>query len=114
MGEMDRNGGKWGKWREMGGVISGIAHGIWVVEGCGGMWLSKLGREWEKNGENNGRTRVRNTHFSQSLFSHVPGGRRSSPQSPLLKPAHALTNEKMGLFATPGHSLPRRLLRMLA
>ena len=38
IGEMERkmgaNGGKWGKM----GEIEGIAHGMWVVEGCGGMW----------------------------------------------------------------------------
>ena len=53
---------KWGKWAEMedNGEIAGIAHGMRVVEGCGGMWWRKMGQKmgekWEKNGIN--------THFS--------------------------------------------------
>ena len=48
MGEMGENGGKWGKLEENGekwrgnGEIAGIEHGMWVVEGCGGMWLRKM------------------------------------------------------------------------
>ena len=33
------------------GEIAGIARGMWVVEGRGGMWLRKMGQEWDKNGE---------------------------------------------------------------
>ena len=40
----------WGEWGEIGrtgggGVweIAGIAHGMWVVEGCRKMWLRKMG-----------------------------------------------------------------------
>ena len=68
MGEMEGNGGKLGgngeNWREMGGKLreigelSGIPHGMWVVEGCGMMWLRKMGQNERKMGQN--------THFSQS------------------------------------------------
>ena len=34
----------------MGGGIAGTAHGMRVVEGCGGMWLRKMGQKWENNG----------------------------------------------------------------
>ena len=33
-GEMEENRGKWGG-RD--GEMAGIAHGMWAVEGCGGM-----------------------------------------------------------------------------
>ena len=82
-------GQKWGKWgemekkgverRKMGGMV-GIAHRMWVVEGCSGMWLRKMGQKCE-------------TNFSQSHFPHfflrrskiVPTIRfvqTSSPHSP--------------------------------
>ena len=74
---MEKNGEKWRK-MEGNGKIVVIAQGMWVVEGCGGMRLRKMGEIWEKNGRKMGR----NTHFSQSQFPHFPGGRRSSPQFP--------------------------------
>ena len=40
-GEMGGNGGN--------GEMAGIAHMMWVVEGCGGMWLRKMRGKWEKN-----------------------------------------------------------------
>ena len=45
MGEMGGNGGKWGG----NGEVAGIAQGMWVVEGCCGMWLRGRGGKWEKN-----------------------------------------------------------------
>ena len=60
----------------MGRGDSGQSTGMWVVEGCGGMWLRKMGGKWEKNGGEMGP----NTHFSQS---HIPHFRRSSLQFPL-------------------------------
>ena len=72
MGEMEKNGGKWGEMGENGGKweIAGIAHRMWVVEGCGGMWLRKMGQKWE----NNRRKMGQNTHFSQSHFPRFSGG----------------------------------------
>ena len=50
---MEKTGGKWGEWGEMGGngEIAGMAHGMWVVEGCGGMWLKEIGQHGRKMGE---------------------------------------------------------------
>ena len=54
------NGGKWREMEENGGKsrTTGVnGGGGWensgrstVVEGCGGMWLRKMGGKWEKNG----------------------------------------------------------------
>ena len=59
-------GGMGGKGGGGYGEIAVISHGMWVVEGCGGMWLRglgqngrKLGETWEKHG----------TKYPQS---HVP------------------------------------------
>ena len=99
-GRLGANGGKWlkvggngEKWGGMGGnwEISDIVHGMWVVEGCGRMWLRKLRRKWMKNGRKTGR----NTHFSQSHFPRCSGGRRSSLQFPLGKISSLLVNGKM-------------------
>ena len=58
------------------GEVEGIAHGMGVVEGCGGMRLRKPG---QKNATKMGRTMGgkmgRNTHFSQSHLPHFPGHR---------------------------------------
>ena len=43
---MEENGGKWGG----DGEIAVIAHGMWVVEGCGGICLREMGEDWEKKG----------------------------------------------------------------
>ena len=32
------------------GEMVGIEHEMWVVEGCGGVWLKKMGLKWDKNG----------------------------------------------------------------
>ena len=55
-GNGDKLGGMGGNGDQI-GEISGIAHGMWVVEGCSGMWLRKLGEKckkmrgkWEENG----------------------------------------------------------------
>ena len=96
-------GGNAEKWWEMGGdgKRSVIAHGMWVVEGCG--------EKWDENGRKTGR----NTHFSQSHF--FPFSRRSKtfPAVPFVKISAPHLQRKMGIFATHRHSLPRRLLRML-
>ena len=75
------------------------------------MWLRKMGgpkrgQRWDKDGTKTGR----DTHFSQSHFPHCSGGRRSSPHQIQLT---ALTDGKMGLFATHQRTPPRRLMRML-
>ena len=44
-----KGGGMGGKWGGH-GEVAGIAHGMWIVEGCGGMRWRKLGPKWEKNG----------------------------------------------------------------
>ena len=41
-----KNGEKWGEI----GEISGMAHGMWVVEGCDRMWSRKMRPKWEENG----------------------------------------------------------------
>ena len=41
------NWGKWGKWRGN-GEMAVIAHGMRVVEGCGGMWSRKMGEKWNE------------------------------------------------------------------
>ena len=101
MGEMGGNmggggGGKGGNWIKMGGngggdgKIAVIAQGMWVVEGCGGMWFG-----------GNGTKMGRNTHFSQCHSPHLSGGRGSSPSVPFVKTQRtAPTDGKMGIFAT--------------
>ena len=74
VGEIEKNGGNW---RIMGWGKAGKAQGMWVEEGCGRMWLKKMGEKWEKNGRKMGR----DTPFSH--FPHSSGGRRCSPQFPL-------------------------------
>ena len=83
--ENEGNGGKWG--------AAGIAHGMWVVEGCGGMWLRKMGQKWEEN-------RMSYPFFTV-LFSRFSGGRNSSPQFPLYKSAHRTHRRNNG---DSGHS----------
>ena len=68
-GEREKNGGG-GLGAD--GETWGTAPGMWVVEGCGRMWLRKMGRNWERNGrkwDEQGRKMGRNTHFP-----HFPGG----------------------------------------
>ena len=43
-GGMEENGEEWGGK----GEIAVIAHGMLVVEGCGRMWLRKMGGKWRK------------------------------------------------------------------
>ena len=45
MGEMEGNGGNGGKLGWGVGETAGIAHGMWIVEGCGGMWWRKMGQK---------------------------------------------------------------------
>ena len=71
---MDKNGGEWG---EIGG-ISGIAHGMWVVEGCRGMWLRRM----EKTGRKMGETWDEIPIFHSPFFP-FPGGQRCSSQFPV-------------------------------
>ena len=76
MGEMGGKGGRNGGGAE---EIAGIAHGMWVVEGCGGMRLRKMGPKWGGGGEW-GENGTKYTHFSWCHFPHFSGGRRPSPQ----------------------------------
>ena len=61
MGGNGKAGEKWGDVGGEYGEIAGTAHGMWVVEGRGGMWLREI---WDKNGRKTGQ----NTHFSQPPF----------------------------------------------
>ena len=106
-----KNGG--GGW-EGNGEIAGIAHGMWVVEGCGGMWLRKMGEmggKWEENGRKMGE----NTHLSP-IFPFTPFFWRSKvfPTIPFVNTSspHSMT-EKWESFATHRHSPPRWPVRML-
>ena len=73
------------------GEMAGIAHRMWLVEGCGGMWLKKLGEKWEKNGSKMGRDTPFLTvpfcpFFRRSkIFPTVPFTKISSPHSPTEK-----------------------------
>ena len=105
MGEMEKNGGEMGG----NGELAGIAHGVWVVEGCGVMWSRKMGQ--------NGTTLGEKWHEIPIFHSSI------SPMFPEVEdPLHsslcrnqftALTDGKMGMFATHRHSPPQRLVRML-
>ena len=95
MGEMEKNG-----------EIAGIAHGMWVVEGYGGMWLRKMGGKWEESG----------TKYPFSSSPNFPIFLKAEdlPLSSLCNnQLTALTDGKKGLFAVHRHSPPRRLMRML-
>ena len=100
MGEMEENGGGGEKWGKRGGKLgrngemAGIAHGVWVVEGCGGMWLGKTGQnrrkmrgKWDKNGTKYPFFTVPFPPFFQGLkiFPTVPFVNISSPHSPTEK-----------------------------
>ena len=103
---MEGDGGKWGgNGGEMGGWGMGIAHGMWVVEGCGGMWLRKTGQKGKENGKKNGRKWEEmggNTHFSLSYFSLFLPEVEDLPHSSLCKnQLTALTDGKMAIVATP-------------
>ena len=97
-GEMEKNG-----------EVAGTAHGMWVVEGCGGMWVRKTGEEGKKNG-------------TTYPFFTVPfsGGRRSPPTIPFVKQPTALTDGKIGTLRGLGiricaaTSRPTGLSRRLA
>ena len=98
MGEMENIGGEWGR----NGEMVGIAHGTWVVEGGGGVWLRKMGGNGTKC-----------PFFTVPLS---PIFRRSQifPHNSTCKTQlTALTDGKMGFFATHRHPPPRRLVQML-
>ena len=77
------------------GEILGIAHGMWVVEGCGRMWLRKMRQKWEKNGT--------------KQWDLLPIFALCKNQ------LTTLTDEKMGIFFLPltYTQPPRRLVEML-
>ena len=94
---MEENGGKRGGIGEIGGngEIAGIAHGTWVVEGCGGMRLrtmgQKMGEKWEKNGTKYPFFTAPFLPFSRRswIFPTAPFVNISSPHSPAEKWASA-------------------------
>ena len=122
---MGGNGGKWGKWRKMGGdegkwgggwrkmggnggkwgggdgEMAGIAHGTRVVEGCGGMRWRKTGPKWG--------TKYPIFHGPISR-PRSPEGEAPPPSSLCKRPLAALTDGKTGILATHPRS-PRRLAR---
>ena len=77
------------------------------------MWLRKMRQKWDKNGTKVGDRWDRTPIFSKShfpIFLEV----EDPPYSSLCKnQLTALTDEKMGIFATHRISPPRRLVRML-
>ena len=87
------NGGEWGgvggmggKWGGMGGGWMGAMGIKWGIINRSGWTMQEQLPEWDENwGEmgGNGTNKGRNTHFSQSRYTHFPGGQRPSPQSPL-------------------------------
>ena len=109
-GGMGGIGGKSGKGGEMGGGVAGIAQGMWGVEGCGGMWLRKMGHQKGENWEEKGRQMGRNIHFSQSHCPRFSGGRRTSPSRLCKHQPTARADGKLGLLATHRRSPPRRML----
>ena len=102
MGKMEENGGKWG---------GNVGHSTRDV-GCGGLWrdaaeeVGQKGRKWEKTG----------TKYPFFTVPFSPFSRRSKsfPTVSFVKKNQltALTDGKVGIFATHGHSPPRRLVRM--
>ena len=101
-GENWRNvGGNGGK-RGRNGEVTGMAHGMRVVEGCGGMWLRKMGQKWDE-------IPIYHSPISP-IFPEVEGLSHSSLCKNQL---NALTDEKMRLFVTHRHSPPRRVVRVL-
>ena len=80
-----------------GGGLAGIAHGMWVMEGCGGMRLMKMGGKWEKRDE------IPIFHspilpiFRKSkTLSPIPFVTISSPHSPTEKMFLPLTDAHRG------------------
>ena len=104
-GENGENGGKWGD-----GEIAGMAHRMWVVEGCGGAWLRKMGQKGEENGRKMGDGRK--YPFFTVPFPQISRGRRSRQQSLWKSQRTALTDGKTGIVAIHRHSPPRRPARM--
>ena len=70
------------------GEVGGIAPGMWVVEGCGGMLLRKVGEKWEKVGTK--------CPFFTVPLPHFFGGRRWTHSSLCENQLTALTDGKMG------------------
>ena len=103
---MEENGGKWGK---LGGngEIAGVARGMWVVEGCGGM--RNMGHKWEKVGEK----------WDEMLMFYSPISpliwrSKTFPSAPFIQiSAPHPPDGKLGILATHRHSPPRRLVRIL-
>ena len=101
------------KWWERGwgrgdGKIAASAHGRDV--GCGGLWRNVV----EENGEQTGRKMGRNIQFSQSLCPIYPEVEDLPLWFLCKNQLTALTDGKMGIFATHRYSSPQWLARMLA
>ena len=80
------------------GEIAGIAHGVWVVEGCGAMRERKLGVKWDE------------IPIFHSPISPIFPEVNDLPPSSLCKHQRtALTDGKMRTFATHQHSPPQRM-----
>ena len=88
---MGENGGEWG------GGEAGVAHRMWVVEGCGGMWLRRMGSKWDEL-----------PIFHNPTFPISPEVEDLSHSSLCKKQLSALTDRKMGFCATHRHSPPVR------
>ena len=107
MGKMEETAEKW---RGGGGEVAGVAQGMWVAEGCGGMWFVKTGKKWEKWEENG-----RKYPFFTVPFPLFFLGLKIFNTVPLCKnQLTALTDGNLGNFATPRRSPPQRLVWMLA
>ena len=83
------------------------------MEGCGGVWLRKKGQKQQENGRKMGGKWDKIPIFHSPPFPIFPEV-KDLPHSPLCENRlTALTDGKMGSFATHRHSPPRRLVRML-
>ena len=115
-GEMAKRRGKGREWKRMGGngggggMGHGMAHRMGVMEGCGRMWLRKMGQKWGKNERKMGEKWDKIPIFHSPIFPIFPEV-KDLPLSSLGKnQLRTLTDAKMGFFATHRHSPPRQLL----
>ena len=78
---------------EKNGEIAGIACGMWVVEGCGGMWLRKMGENGRKMGGKWDEIPIFYSPISP-IFLEL----KIFPTVPFVKLAHRIHRQKNGIF----------------
>ena len=114
MGEMEKNGGGWGKMggKETGGKGGGDSQHSTQNAGCGGLWREveengrKMGEKWGGGWEENARKMERDTHFFTVPFSPFFRGLKTFPTVSHKNEHTALSDGEMGFFATHRHSPP--------